>query len=140
MSALSNEEKKSHFKNLTYLALIDGQIDDSEKHLLAYLGAKLGLTETEIQEVLRNPATVRPAFPASPDQRLEQVNELVAMLVIDKTIQTDELRFCLNLAGRLGIHRDQVKATLADLIRRRQPHKAKSAIASELDTMFREAG
>jgi hypothetical protein len=109
MSALSNEEKKSHFKNLTYLALIDGQIDDSEKHLLAYLGAKLGLTETEIQEVLRNPATVRPAFPASPDHRL-------------------------------GIHRDQVKATLADLIRRRQPHKAKSAIASELDTMFREAG
>jgi uncharacterized tellurite resistance protein B-like protein len=133
---ISAEEKKSHFKNLAYLALMDGKIEETEKKLLSFIGAHMGLSDAELREVLAKPAAVAFAAPRQPAQRLAHLNEMIALMLVDKSLSRDELQFCFNIAQRLGVPADQVRNGVVALVRKHSPSKLPERIEKEIQDLL----
>jgi len=96
------KKRKSHFKNLVTLSMVDGVLRESELQLLYALGRKLKLSEKEIKSVLKNPHKIKFTPPTDPKERFFQLFDLIAMMMIDKHVDRQELDLCMTIASGLG--------------------------------------
>lgn len=94
--------KRSHFKNLLELAMIDGDFDDNEQQHLIERAEGWGLKKSDIDAVLKNPNGVERVFPDSHDDRLLQLFDLIVMMVADGDILEIEMDYVQTLAVHMG--------------------------------------
>ncbi len=106
------KEKRSHFKNLVTMALLDGELDDNERNLLRHRGMQMELSSRDVDAVLRSPQSVRFVVPKSPDDRIGQLHDLVLMMIADGKIHGTEMDFCQTLAIQLGFRPSDVPRML----------------------------
>lgn len=99
----ANERNRSHIKNLIEIALADGNIDEKEQKLLKEIALKFDLTEGDIVEIQNNPEKVKFTPPSSEKRKIEQLNELVKMMMVDKKIELSEVKVCKSLAIKLNL-------------------------------------
>jgi len=106
---LSLEQRKSHFRNLVYMALADGKLEEGEKTMLSLLGFKWGLQREEVSEIMMMPAAVPVSFPEEPEARLNQLYDLVELMIIDGVMGSKEKELCLSFAK--GLQFDEAAVT-----------------------------
>ncbi len=99
----ANDRKRSHLKNLIEIALADGAFDESEMALVKEIAIKLELTENDIEEIRKNPESVKFTPPSSEKLKIEQLNELVKLMIVDTKIDEEEVKVCKNLAIKLNL-------------------------------------
>ncbi len=77
------QRNKGHFSALVRVAYADGRMTPEEKMFLEKLSRNLEITETEFEEILKNPLK----YPVNPPhlhaQRIERLYDLVRMVHID---------------------------------------------------------
>ncbi|HPH47773.1 MAG TPA: hypothetical protein PLJ60_17045 [Chryseolinea sp.] len=95
--------KRSHLKNLVSIALADGHLADDEWELLLYLGSRLGMNEAEITAIKENPESVRFVMPGTHEERVQQIEDLVLVMSIDRDIDPDEIELCKKIALKLDV-------------------------------------
>lgn len=96
------KRKKSHIKNLIEVALSDGQMDENEMALLLNLARRLNIEMEEIQQIRQNPHLVQFHPPRNPKERFDQIYDLVCMMMVNGSINKNELELCKILALKLG--------------------------------------
>ncbi len=79
----STKEKKSHFKNLVLMAFADGRFDDGEQKFLGSIGARMGLSPTEVSDVLSKPEKIKLQVPSDQTEKISQMVDLVGMMMVD---------------------------------------------------------
>ena len=99
----ANDRKKSHLKNLIEIALADGTFDEQEKALIKEIAIKLELSEKDIEEIRKKPESVKFTPPSSEKLKIEQLNELVKLMIVDKKIDEKEVSVCKNMAIKLNL-------------------------------------
>lgn len=97
-----SRQRKSHFRNLIALAVADGKLDESEKKLLDAIASRIGLTEKEALKVLNSPKKVKFTPPSKPEERFEQLYDLVLLMMVDGDIDEDEMEYCRRMAIAYG--------------------------------------
>ena len=95
-------QDKGHFKNLVLIANADGVVTEEENTLLNRIGRKIGLNETQIEEIKANPSQYSVIPPVSKIERLEQMVQLIKMMQADGSIDEHEYSLLELLAVRLG--------------------------------------
>lgn len=108
--------RKSHFKNLVRMAAADGRIDREEYDHIVNIAKRYDTTDKEIDKVLKNPAKIKFIMPDSMEERLEQVQDLVSVIMITGEIYPNELLVCKKLARKLGFNDSIVKMLLSEMI------------------------
>lgn len=92
----------AHFASIASLALSDGKISDDEQVLLHSLATKLGVSKSEMAEILKNPDQY-PIIPSnSAEERLERMHDLFDMIFTDHEIDVKELVLIKKYAIGLG--------------------------------------
>ena len=86
---------------LINLAAQDGVIDDSERKLLHKIGASHGMTEPEIEELIKNPKKVGNLDDLNEDERFDCLYNLVHLMKVDGQIFDEEISYCMNMAKKL---------------------------------------
>jgi len=99
----ANERNRSHIKNLIEIALADGNIDADELTLIRDIALKFDLTESDIEEIRKNPEKVKFTPPSSEKLKIEQLNQLVKIMMADKKIEESEVKICRMLAIKLNL-------------------------------------
>ena len=93
---------KSHMKNLLEMAYIDGNFDDSENILLSKLAKKHNISENQLKEIKKNPDSVEFEVPKKDKDKFEQLYDLVAMMLADEYVDTEEFKLCVLYAKKFG--------------------------------------
>jgi uncharacterized tellurite resistance protein B-like protein len=103
---------KSHMKNLIEMAVIDGNFLEVELDLLKRIAKKNGISESQLNEIRKNPNGVKFEVPKDETERFNQLYELVQMMSIDNEVHPEEAKLCNLFAIRLGYQRDQIRSLL----------------------------
>jgi len=120
MSLLEGKEakkRKSHFKNLVTLSIIDGVIRESEQKLLLAIGLRLKLSKKEIKSVISNPQKIKFTPPKDPGERFSQLFDLIAMMLVDEHIDRREMDFLMTVATNLGFRPTAVQELVSKIVK-----------------------
>jgi uncharacterized tellurite resistance protein B-like protein len=95
--------RRSHVKNLVMVALADGQLSDDEWELLVSIADRLGIKETETRAIKNNPESVTFMPPKKYEEKVQQIEDLVAIMTIDREINQSEVELCKKIALKLDV-------------------------------------
>ncbi|MBC6399749.1 MAG: TerB family tellurite resistance protein [Ekhidna sp.] len=101
---------KSKLSVLVQLANIDGDFDSEEKNLIYMIGKANGIPEKEIDGYVENPEPLPPLNTMSEDDKFECLFHLVQLMKIDNQIYLSEIKFCEDLAEKIGFKKSVISA------------------------------
>ena len=99
---------KSKLSVLVQLANIDGDFAGEEKDLIYMIGKANGISEQEIDGYVDNPEPLPPLSTMSEDDKFEYLFHLVQLMKIDSQVYLSEIKFCEELAEKLGFKRNVI--------------------------------
>jgi uncharacterized protein YajQ (UPF0234 family) len=111
------KERKSHFRNLVVLSMVDGVIRENELKFLFVLGRRLKLSEKDIKSVLKSPDKIKFTPPTDPKERFSQLFDLIAMMMIDRHVDRREMDFCMTIASGLGFRPTVVQELVNKIVK-----------------------
>lgn len=99
---------KSKLSVLVQLANIDGDFSGEEKEMIYMIGKANGVEEMEIDDLVGNPEPLPPLSTMTDDDRFEYLYHLVQLMKIDSQVYLSEIRYCEELAEKLGFKRNVI--------------------------------
>ena len=117
---------KSHMKNLLEMAYIDWNFDYSENILLSKLAKKHNISENQLEEIKKNPDSVEFEVPKKDKDKFEQLYDLVAMMLADEYVDTEEFKLCVLYAKKFG-YKESSAHEIVDTIAGNLKHGQSSA-------------
>lgn len=105
-NAFNNNEKnkyKSYIKNLLEVAIVDGDLDKSELELVISIASKFDISKKTVLEIKENPGTVTFNPPSSYSAKIKLIEDLVKVMMIDKSVEEKEVQICREFALKLKI-------------------------------------
>jgi len=99
---------KSKLSVLVQLANIDGDFAGEEKDLINMIGKANGISEEEIINMVENPEPIPPVSTMTEDDKFEYLFHLVQLMKIDSQVYLSEIKFCEELAEKLGFKRSVI--------------------------------
>jgi len=126
----SSEKKKrlSHIRNIIAVMAADGKVQPEELAFLMKVGKRWGISEQEIQRILKDPASIKFYVPKSNKERIQQMLELTMMMMVDGDIDATEMMVCKAAAVQLGFKPAIVDKMIKDIIEIVQQLAADDAI------------
>ncbi|MEM7297608.1 MAG: TerB family tellurite resistance protein [Bacteroidota bacterium] len=99
---------KSKLSVLVQLANIDGDFAGEEKDLIYMIGKANGISQQEIDGMVENPEPLPPLSTMSEDDKFEYLFHLVQLMKIDSQVYLSEIKFCEELAEKIGFKRNVI--------------------------------
>ncbi|MDH5474546.1 MAG: hypothetical protein OEX22_02525 [Cyclobacteriaceae bacterium] len=99
---------KSHMKNLIEMAMVDGHFDDTESDLLKQIAKRHKISEKQLDQIQNNMEEVHFEVPTDEKIKFSQLFDLVNMMVIDKYIDSEEMKLCSIFAKKFGYKESNV--------------------------------
>ena len=96
---------KSKLSVLVQLTNIDDDFAGEEKSLIYMIGKANGVTEQEIDDLVDNPEPLPPVSTMTEDDKFEYLFHLVQLMKIDSQVYLSEIKYCEELAEKLGFKR-----------------------------------
>ncbi|MEQ8820163.1 MAG: hypothetical protein RLY93_07935 [Sumerlaeia bacterium] len=102
--------------NVVATMVADGIATTEEKVVLDAVRRRVGMSEEELNELLRDPSQVRFLVPASEKEKIQQLTDIVFMIVADQRVKDVEVMLATSVAIKFGIS----PSIVLDMIRRLQ--------------------
>ncbi|MEO1255979.1 MAG: TerB family tellurite resistance protein [Bacteroidota bacterium] len=99
---------KSKLSVLVQLANIDGEFAGEERDLIYMIGKANGINEEEINNMVEDPEPLPPLSTMTEEDRFEYLFHLVQLMKIDSQVYLSEIKFCEELAEKLGFNRNVI--------------------------------
>jgi len=131
-NSYDKKKRRSHFKNLYFVARADGDVDRAEMDLIVGRAEKFNMTTKEVTTIIRNPDDVNLLIPKTPEERMEHLYDLVTVMMVNAEIDEKELFLCKSLAVKLGCEEVTVDALVRDLIEKALKGTAPEKVISDL--------
>jgi uncharacterized tellurite resistance protein B-like protein len=122
---------KAKLSVLVQLANIDGEFAGEERDLIYMIGKANGISADEINDMVENPEPIPPLSTMSEDDKFEYLFHLVQLMKIDSQVYLSEIKFCEELAEKLGFKRNVISELSARIY-------SDPAIASDVASLKRE--
>ncbi len=101
---------KAQLSALIQLAKIDGDFDGQEKLHILMVGRANGLSESEIKEIVESPIPLPDINTMTEDERFDYLYNIIQLMKIDAQVYLSEIKYCEDLAEKLGFKRKVVSA------------------------------
>jgi tellurite resistance protein len=125
------KQQRGHLQNIVLLAMSDGNISDVELLFIHKMGRKIGLTNTQIGNILDNPRDLEIIPPSNKLERAERMVEMVSMVQSDGVLSPDELNMLSRFALLIG-YRSVEEVNVNLIIRNLRAKRSVDEIAAEL--------
>jgi tellurite resistance protein len=125
------KQQRGHLQNIVLLAMSDGNISDVELLFIHKMGRKIGLTNTQIGNILDNPRDLEIIPPSNKLERAERMVEMVSMVQSDGVLSPDELNMLSRFAILIG-YRSMEEVNVNLIIRNLRANRSVDEIAAEL--------
>ena len=102
------DHRKSYLKELIRVAKADGHLEKREYDLILRIGQKLACTESEIEALSQEVRHDQQTESQTKEHRLKLIFDLVAIMMIDETIDPKELGLCKSIAMKCGFEAEVI--------------------------------
>jgi uncharacterized tellurite resistance protein B-like protein len=126
------KKRKSHIKNLLSVAASDGEISKPEINFLFAVASRLYMPVEELREVFDNPSSVSYYPPDSDREKLDQIHDLVCMMMIDGSIDEEEVMTCKIFARNLGFRTAVIDFMVDKIVQGVARNMVKDAILNDI--------
>jgi uncharacterized tellurite resistance protein B-like protein len=109
------DKRLGQVKNLIMLALADGKATESELALIASIASREELTQEQLDHLIEHPDTVHIELPENDEQKLQYIQDMVALMMIDGDLDDNELAMCKIYAIMLGYESSIVEKMVLDI-------------------------
>lgn len=109
------DKRLGQVKNLIMLALADGKATESELALIASIASREELTQDQLDHLIEHPDTVHIELPENDEQKLQYIQDMVALMMIDGDLDDNELAMCKIYAIMLGYESSIVEKMVLDI-------------------------
>lgn len=99
---------KSKLSVLVQLANIDGEFAGEEKDLIYMIGKANNVSKEEIDNMVENPEPIPPLSTMTDEDKFEYLFHLVQLMKIDSQVYLSEIKFCEELAEKIGFKRNVI--------------------------------
>ncbi len=110
-----DDKRLGQVKNLIMLALADGKATESELALIASIASREELTQEQLDHLIEHPDTVHIELPENDEQKLQYIQDMVALMMIDGDLDDNELAMCKIYAIMLGYESSIVEKMVLDI-------------------------
>jgi uncharacterized tellurite resistance protein B-like protein len=110
------KERLSHMRNLIVLSLSDNTPSREEFEIITKVGARIGLEEADLKRILERPESIEFIAPKNDDERIEQLYDMVAVMMVDGKIDSREVNYCKSIAIKLGFMPEVIDDMVAELM------------------------
>ena len=110
-----DDKRLGQVKNLIMLALADGKATESELALIASIASREELTQEQLNHLIEHPDTVHIELPENDEQKLQYIQDMVALMMIDGDLDDNELAMCKLYAIMLGYESSIVEKMVLDI-------------------------
>ena len=93
---------RKQLNTMVQLGSADGLMSEKEVRIVKTLGKINGMSDEEIDEVIKNPEPKEDLTLLSDDQKFEYIYSLVQLMKADGQVFKSEISFCQNIASELG--------------------------------------
>ena len=93
---------RNQLNMLIQLAIADNQIAERERNMIYHVGQANGMSNKDIDELIRNPEPVGQLNTLSEDQKFEYLYNVVQLMKVDRKVFFSEILFCYRIAEQLG--------------------------------------
>ncbi len=105
---------KNHLKALVQLSIIDRDFDEPEKTYIYTIGKANRIPEAEIDELVADTINEKPEAVISyqglmSEERFDFLYDIIQLMKIDGDVYLTEIRFCEDIAEKLGYDKKVVK-------------------------------
>jgi len=104
---------QSQLSTLIALAKIDGDFAGEERDLIYMIGKANGISEKEIMDLVDAPEPLPALTTMTDDDKFEYLYNIVQLMKIDNQIYLSEIKFCEELAAKLGYKKGVISALSA---------------------------
>lgn len=101
--------KKNHIRNLLALAKADGHMHEKEEKLLYKIGARYGLKDHQIKNLIDSNEKFQVNIPDNHHDRMNLLYDLILMVYADEHVDKSEVEFCEEVVRLFGMRRDLVE-------------------------------
>ena len=114
----SQEEKAklSHLKSLLAVAAADGVIEKTELAGIAAIVAREGISADDLERCIKHPEKIKPVMPKSDEEKVRYIQDMVGLMMIDGSIDANEMLVCKLTAEAFGYQSEIVDAIIADYL------------------------
>jgi uncharacterized membrane protein YebE (DUF533 family) len=113
--------KKNHIKNLLALAKADGHMHPKEEALLYKLGARYGLKDRQVKQLIDNDEKYSVNVPDNHNDKMNLLYDLILMVYADDVIDKHEVKFCEDAVKQFGMKKELVSWLLEEFERGTPP-------------------
>ena len=107
---------RENFLRLVQVAMIDGQIKESEHKLLHKEGKKFGLTDPEIDQLIRSETSNNYHPPYSLKDKFEELYNIAEMILADEVVTESEMKMIRHYAISAGFSDEVIEGLMTLLI------------------------
>ncbi|XOV92603.1 MAG: TerB family tellurite resistance protein [Bacteroidota bacterium] len=104
---------KSQLSALIALAKVDGDFAGEERDLIYMIGKANGVTEKEIIQLVETPEPLPALSTMTDDDKFEYLYNIVQLMKIDNQVYLSEIKYCEELASKLGYKKGVISALSA---------------------------
>jgi uncharacterized membrane protein YebE (DUF533 family) len=101
-------DKKAELNVLINLAASDKNVAERESKLIHAIGKANGITNEEIDAMLKNPKPIASIQTLTLDEKFEHLYYLIQLMKMDGQVFRSEIVFCEHIADKLGFKKGVV--------------------------------
>lgn len=114
--SFDKKKRKSHFKNLLVVAMVDGKLDNKEFDFIMNLARNCYMSQDEVQRVIDYPEQISFYASKTNAERFDQIYDLVTVMLINGEIDERERSLCKVFAMKLGFRTTIVDKLIQNII------------------------
>jgi len=130
------KELKSHFLNMYLIALSDYEFDKKEVDEILKIGEKHGVSKSEFEKIILNPAEINFEIPQNLKKKIEYLYDYARIIWADGIIQDDETKSLYNFCLKFGFE-NEIAIELTDwLIIQAKKDLSHIELSDEIDKLI----
>jgi len=121
------DQKQTHILTLLMLAEADNRDHINEIRFINNVAGRIGLNESDVQEIDKHPERLRFSLPESEEDRMTVLYDLLFLMKIDGNVAEEEMELVRELGVRLGFRISMVEEfiqTIAKYVGQQVPSNA----------------
>jgi len=87
---------------LVHLSMADSFVADEEIKLIKTVGKRMGMTESQIEELIKNPQPIPNVRDLPAEEKFDYLYNVIQLMKVDGKIYQSEIQFCEKLAIGMG--------------------------------------
>ncbi len=119
-------DAKELIKLLVYFSKADNEFKGEEFAFILNVATKLGITQDQVEHIVRNPGSFELEAPDSEQSRMQIMYYLLFLMKIDKSVDEDEAALVHHFGFRLGFSRGMINDFI-DLMKHHQDSRVPSS-------------